>query len=88
MSSHDEKQLKLNQALTDVAEKGKRIAALERALKYLIMSAQYALHVGYKAEDCGDHCSNGCYWCDLRRESDKAATVLNTEHGIRSKGGN
>lgn len=26
----------------------------------------YALRVGYKAEDCGDHCHIECYWCQLR----------------------
>lgn len=40
----------------------------QEKIQRLVRSAEYALRVGYKADDCGDHCGNGCYWCDLRRE--------------------
>ena len=31
----------------------------------------YALKVGYKADDCGDHCHVECYWCQLRESLKK-----------------
>jgi hypothetical protein len=49
---------------------------LRDALKSLQISAEYALRVGYKAEDCGDDCGNGCYWCDLRRAEEQARASL------------
>jgi hypothetical protein len=54
----------------------RELERLRRLLSRLTGSAEYALKVGYKADDCGDHCSNGCYWCDLRREAETARTEL------------
>ena len=46
---------------------GAQILAAEKLrADRLAESVEYALRVGYKAEDCGDHCSNACYWCELR----------------------
>jgi hypothetical protein len=56
-----------------------KAGVLKDALALLAMSAEYALRVGYKSEDCGDHCSNGCYWCDLRRETAAARTILDAK---------
>jgi hypothetical protein len=40
--------------------------ATEENLRKLLQVAEYSLRVGYGADDCGDHCSNSCHWCDLR----------------------
>ena len=51
-------------------------AALVQALRHLTASTEYALKVGYKSEDCGDHCGNGCYWCELRSAVEQAHAAL------------
>ena len=51
-------------------------AALVQALRHLTASTEYALKVGYKSEDCGDHCGNGCYWCELRSAVERAQLAL------------
>ena len=57
-------------------ERWKHDAKLIAVAPELLEAAKYALKVGYMADDCGDHCGNGCYWCDLRNCVAKAETTI------------